>query len=70
MGTDIFEKIDVHLQNHRMGTWTGTFRVPAGWAIVFSSCPTTRATETSTRARQTVKIYAVTAITRITTLAI
>ena len=26
MGTDIFEKIDVHLQNHRMGTWTGTFR--------------------------------------------
>jgi serine protein kinase len=26
MGSDIFEKIDVHLQNHRMGTWTGTFR--------------------------------------------
>src|ERR671924_38770 len=26
MGTDIFEKIDVHLQNHRMNTWTGTFR--------------------------------------------
>src|SRR3989440_7860233 len=26
IGTDIFEKIDVHLQNHRMGTWTGTFR--------------------------------------------
>ena len=26
MGTDIFEKIDVHLQNHRMGTWTGNFR--------------------------------------------
>src|ERR671923_303757 len=26
MGTDIFEKIDIHLQNHRMGTWTGTFR--------------------------------------------
>src|SRR5919198_3994263 len=26
MGTDIFEKIDVHLQNRRMGTWTGTFR--------------------------------------------
>jgi serine protein kinase len=26
MGSDIFEKIDVHLQNHRMGSWTGTFR--------------------------------------------
>jgi len=26
MGSDIFEKIDVHLQNHRMSTWTGTFR--------------------------------------------
>ena len=26
MGTDIFEKIDVHLQNHRMGTWRGNFR--------------------------------------------
>src|SRR5262249_1845112 len=26
MGTDIFEKIDVHLQNHHIGTWTGTFR--------------------------------------------
>src|SRR5919109_2955564 len=26
MGSDIFEKIDVHLQNHRMGTWTGNFR--------------------------------------------
>jgi len=26
MGTDIFERIDVHLQNHRMGTWMGTFR--------------------------------------------
>jgi len=26
MGSDIFEKIDIHLQNHRMGTWTGTLR--------------------------------------------
>src|ERR671931_2214620 len=26
MGSDIFEKIDSHLQHHRMGTWTGTFR--------------------------------------------
>jgi serine protein kinase len=33
MGTDIFEKIDVHLQNHRMGTWTGTFRDYLGMVI-------------------------------------
>jgi serine protein kinase len=26
MRSDIFEKIDVHLQNHRMCTWMGTFR--------------------------------------------
>jgi serine protein kinase len=26
MGKDIFEKIDAHLQNHQMSTWTGTFR--------------------------------------------
>jgi serine protein kinase len=26
MGSSIFEKIDAHLQNHRMCTWTGTFR--------------------------------------------
>jgi serine protein kinase len=26
MGSAIFEKIDLHLQHHRMGTWTGTFR--------------------------------------------
>src|SRR5882672_6841846 len=33
MGTDIFEKIDVHLQNHRMGTWTGNFRDYLGMVI-------------------------------------
>ena len=33
MGTDIFEKIDVHLQSHRMGTWTGTFRDYLGMVI-------------------------------------
>ena len=33
MGSDIFEKIDVHLQNHRMGTWTGTFRDYLGMVI-------------------------------------
>src|SRR5215510_8585390 len=33
MGTDIFEKIDVHLQNHRMGIWTGTFRDYLGMVI-------------------------------------
>src|SRR5262245_5781482 len=33
MGTAIFEKIDVHLQNHRMGTWTGTFRDYLGMVI-------------------------------------
>src|ERR1700739_1665347 len=33
METDIFEKIDVHLQNHRMGTWTGTFRDYLGMVI-------------------------------------
>jgi len=33
MGTDIFEKIDVHLQHHRMGTWTGTFRDYLGMVI-------------------------------------
>ena len=26
MEQDIFEKIDAHLQNHRMNAWTGTFR--------------------------------------------
>ena len=24
--SNIFQKIDAHLQNHRMGAWTGTFR--------------------------------------------
>ena len=33
MGTDIFEKIDVHLQKHQMGTWTGTFRDYLGMVI-------------------------------------
>ena len=33
MGTDIFEKIDVHLQNHRMGTWTGNFRDYLGMVL-------------------------------------
>jgi serine protein kinase len=33
MGTDIFEKIDVHLQNHYMSTWTGTFRDYLGMVI-------------------------------------
>ena len=26
MGKDIFEMIEAHLQHHRLGTWTGTFR--------------------------------------------
>ena len=26
MGSAIFEKIEAHLQSHRMGAWTGTFR--------------------------------------------
>jgi serine protein kinase len=26
MEKDIFERIDAHLQNHRIGTWTGSFR--------------------------------------------
>ena len=26
METSIFEKIEAHLHNHRMGAWTGTFR--------------------------------------------
>ena len=33
MGTDIFEKLDVHLQHHRMGTWPGTFRDYLGMVI-------------------------------------
>ena len=33
MGSAIFEKIDMHLQNHRMGTWTGTFRDYLGMVI-------------------------------------
>jgi serine protein kinase len=33
MATDIFEKIDVHLRNHRMGTWTGTFRDYLGMVL-------------------------------------
>src|SRR6266436_5804545 len=33
MGSAIFEKIDMHLQHHRMGTWTGTFRDYLGMVI-------------------------------------
>ena len=33
MGSAIFEKIDLHLQHHRMGTWTGTFRDYLGMVI-------------------------------------
>src|SRR5713101_2872831 len=33
MVSAIFEKIDMHLQNHRMGTWTGTFRDYLGMVI-------------------------------------
>src|SRR5437660_1194239 len=33
MVSAIFEKIDMHLQNHRMGTWTGTFRDYRGMVI-------------------------------------
>lgn len=33
MGSAIFEKIDRHLQHHRMGTWTGTFRDYLGMVI-------------------------------------
>jgi serine protein kinase len=33
MGSAIFEKIDLHLQHHRMGTWTGTLRDYLGMVL-------------------------------------
>jgi serine protein kinase len=33
MEKDIFQRIDAHLQNHRMGAWTGTFRDYLGMVI-------------------------------------